>query len=177
MKEIEAYPTSKTEKIVEQPNWTFTKKAHCVWSEDDADVGLPGHETLDRAYKRIYKAHMPEALETWDAGDALYGRLPGGIVVCSSYPGNSGIFTWTILLIGDLITVVLLTEARLVHTKVVLWNLVTSREYFQADSEDDRTIHHVTDHGVTWLPGHIDLGSPEAVALLKASQKAGLSRT
>jgi hypothetical protein len=73
------------------PMWIKKENTKTVWSEDDADCGLPGHDTLDAAFKRLYKATMLDPLETWDAGDASFKLLPAGIVVVASYPGNSEI--------------------------------------------------------------------------------------
>ena len=77
-----------------RPDWTRIKQATHVWSEDDATVGHSDHETVDRAFKRIYGVTVPTPLETLDDGEAYYKRLPMGIVVCESYPGNSEIAVW-----------------------------------------------------------------------------------
>jgi hypothetical protein len=62
--------------------------------EDDATLSDPGHETVEAAFKRIYKVEMCTPLETWDGGDALYKLMPEGeffVVLVESYPGNSEI--------------------------------------------------------------------------------------
>jgi len=74
-----------------QPDWTLDKNSTLVWSEDDATVSCEDHEDEGTAFFRISKVKMSPPLETWDAGDALYKLLPAGIVVISSYPGNSSI--------------------------------------------------------------------------------------
>ena len=76
---------------VKRPDWTQIKQATRVWSEDDVTVGQSDHETVDRAFMRIYGVQMLDPLETWDDGDSFYKRLPMGIVVIESFPGNSGI--------------------------------------------------------------------------------------
>ena len=77
-----------------RPRWAQIKQATRVWSEDDATVGHSDHENVESAFKRIYGVPMPAPAETWDDGEVLYKRLPMGIVVCSSYPGNSEIRVW-----------------------------------------------------------------------------------
>jgi hypothetical protein len=73
------------------PDWTSSLNASKVWSEDDADVGLPGHVTLVAAFSRRYKLPILDPVEVWDEGDAVYKLLPAGIVLVESYPGNSEI--------------------------------------------------------------------------------------
>jgi hypothetical protein len=78
---------TKTE--IGRPGWTFPEYSSLVWREDDATVSCPGHETLEAAFVKIYKMKMPPPLETWDGGDAMYTRLPGGIVMIEvSCPGS-----------------------------------------------------------------------------------------
>lgn len=82
------------EHVTERPNWTQLKKAKRVWAEDDATISQLDHETVDRAFKRIYGVTMPNHLEIYDDGESVYKRLPMGIVICESYPGNSEIAVW-----------------------------------------------------------------------------------
>lgn len=77
-----------------RPNWTDSKSSKRVWSEDDADVGYPGHEFLEAAFKRIYKKEIPALHDLWDGGDALFKLVREGnlfVVLVASYPGNSEI--------------------------------------------------------------------------------------
>ena len=108
-----------------RPDWSLIRRACRVWAEDDATTGQLDHETMDRAFLRIYKLPMPAPLETWDDGESFYKRLPAGLVARESYPGNSEIAAWPLLSHGDPVTVVLRTapenESRLVHTRVVCW--------------------------------------------------------
>ena len=92
---------------VDRPDWTLLERTCRIWTEDDATVGLPDHETLAAAFKRIYKVPMPDCLERYDDGESVYKRLPAHLVTCESYPGNWAIAAWPILFIGDRITVVL----------------------------------------------------------------------
>ena len=165
---------------VDRPDWTLLERACRIWTEDDATVGLPDHETLAAAFKRIYKVPMPDCLERYDDGESVYKRLPAHLVTCESYPGNWAIAAWPILFIGDRITVVLkwsssvkTDKGRLVHTTTSSHkgNLNVSHETFQAN-DDDRPQHNVTDHGVTWLFGHVDFKSAEALRLLRAAEQA-----
>jgi hypothetical protein len=148
-----------------------------VWSEDDATVGCSGHETLSAAFKRLYAVPMPEPIEVYDDGDAVYKHLPINIIVCESYPGNSSIHAWPVLHDGDLVTIVLKWPNnakdgnRLVHTQVFSRSGVGVNERFQAN-DDDRPHHLVADHTVTWRQGHVDLKGRESLQLLRAAQFA-----
>jgi len=74
-----------------RPSWTEPAASKRVWSEDDADIGCQGHETLDAAFKRLYPKKTRAPIKKWDEGDATYELLSGGIVIVASYPGNSEI--------------------------------------------------------------------------------------
>ncbi len=78
-----------------RPRWTLLSQAISVWSEDDATVSQSDHETIERAFKRIYGVPMPDPIEVWsDDEESSYRLLPMGIVACDSYPGNSQIAVW-----------------------------------------------------------------------------------
>lgn len=74
-----------------RPEWTYKRRARPVWVEDDATCSQCDHEGLRTAWRRLFKTEMPEAVETWNGGDAVYLRMPGDLVVIESYPGNSEI--------------------------------------------------------------------------------------
>lgn len=74
-----------------RPDWSLIRRACRVWAEDDATTGQLDHETIDRAFLRIYRLPMPAPLETWDDGESFYKRLPARLVVSESYPGCSEI--------------------------------------------------------------------------------------
>jgi hypothetical protein len=163
--------------VMQRPDWTLVKRAYRVWLEDDATTNQLDHETLAKAFARIYKLPIPVPREMFDDGDAVYKRLVGSLVVCESYPGNSGIYAWPILLDNDPITIVLkwpnnaLGGSRLLHTFVYCRSYSSKDEAFQANN-DDRSTHRVFDHTITWITGHIDFASKEALALLRAAEQA-----
>lgn len=80
----------------DRPLWTLKERATRVWSEDEATVSDPDHETVNEAFLRIYKVPVPRPLETWDAGDAVYELLPASLVVVRSYPGNDEILAFAV---------------------------------------------------------------------------------
>lgn len=75
----------------QEPFWIKRDYLERRWTEDDATVGMPDHESLSSALKRLGLRDRSVVAE-WDAGDAQYSLLLGGVVTCSSYPGNSGIW-------------------------------------------------------------------------------------
>jgi hypothetical protein len=167
----------------ERPAWSLMSRAFPIWTEDDATASSPDHERLEAAFQRIFRVPMPKPIETYDDGDAIYELLPALVVVRRSYPGNNAIAAWPILLRGFEVTIVLkwpnsvkLGEGRLgrlVHTFVSSWQGLAT---FSAN-DDDRPEHKVTDHTVTWLRGHVDFESKEALALLRAAEQADLNYT
>jgi hypothetical protein len=74
-----------------RPVWTLRRFAKTIWSEDDATTSQFDHESLDKAYYRIYKQPISNCLGSWGGGDLIFKLLPQGIVVVESYPGNSEI--------------------------------------------------------------------------------------
>ena len=166
-----------------RPDWSLVRRALLVWAEDDATVSLTDHENLSAAFERTYHVPVPEPLEVHDDGDAVYKRLPGNLVLCASYPGNSSIHAWPTLKVGDPVTVVLkwpnnveLGQGRCVHTTVsTTWRRGDLFDTFSAD-DDDRPVHKVTDHTVTWLLGHVDLRGKKAFALQRAAEQADVER-
>lgn len=63
-----------------------------LWMEDDAPV--PDKERLAAAYFRLTGQHYrhEDAIEKEDAGDGDFLLMPTGLIVFSSYPGNSAIY-------------------------------------------------------------------------------------
>lgn len=165
---------------MDRPAWTLTSRAHHIWEEDDGTTSHHDHERLGAAFQRIYDAPMPAPLETYDDGDAVFKLLPSGLVVCESYPGNSGIYAWPRLREGDPVTIVLkwpdnaMGGDRLIHTVVCGIIQLDGREGFDTN-HDDRPVHLVTDHTVTWWRGHVNLQGRKALTLLRAAEQADLT--
>jgi hypothetical protein len=65
-----------------------------IWEEDDATPGTEGHETLSMAWQRLFGEQFDraKALQTEDGGDADWLLMPNGKIVCSSFPGQTGIY-------------------------------------------------------------------------------------
>jgi hypothetical protein len=75
-----------------KPEWTRHENSTTLWVEDDATVGDPGHETLGKAWRRLFGSDLPEKpLESCDDGDATFNLYHGGVVAIASYPGNNNI--------------------------------------------------------------------------------------
>lgn len=76
-----------------RPAWTLDENTSKLWAEDDCTTRDPDHETLARAWQRLFKSDfkVSRCLESWDAGDATYNLHHEGIVTVSSYPGNDEI--------------------------------------------------------------------------------------
>jgi hypothetical protein len=85
------HSTEKTDSVPTRPDWTLNKNSSRVWREDDATTGDPDHETLGKAWRRLYGVDNPTALETHDDGDGVYSLYPRRIVTYTSYPGNDEI--------------------------------------------------------------------------------------
>lgn len=166
-----------------RPDWTFVERAYRVWSEDDATVHTRDHETIDVAFRRIYKVSMPTPLETYDDGEIIYRLMPAFLVVCDSYPGNSSLVAWPMVFENDPVTIVLKFPvnaaggSRLVHTAVRSWGSISrlptgvKGQVFDAN-DDDRPQHYITDHTLTWLQGHVDLKSEVALQLIRTAEQA-----
>lgn len=65
-----------------------------IWSEDDCTVHDPDHETLHKAWKRLFDEDFDARLATdyEDFGDGTYYTMPNGYSVFASYPGASEIY-------------------------------------------------------------------------------------
>lgn len=72
------------------PSWTRWPSS---WSEDDATVLDPDHETASTAWSRLYgeALNIGEAVAIFDGGDAVFTLMPRGRVLVSSWPGNCSI--------------------------------------------------------------------------------------
>lgn len=65
-----------------------------VWLEDDATLGLEGHEYVNQAYERITGEtyDKSKALGTHEFGEGTYVSMPGKYMVLESYAGNNAIY-------------------------------------------------------------------------------------
>jgi len=64
-----------------------------LWLEDDCTCNDPHHEHLSQAYLRLFGRGIvePTKCKTHDCGDTIFYYLDDGVIVCSSYRGNSSI--------------------------------------------------------------------------------------
>lgn len=69
------------------------KKTRTIWAEDECTTHDPDHETLEKAYLRIYgeKLDYDAAVSKEDHGDGVEHVMPNGAIVWASFPGGSQI--------------------------------------------------------------------------------------
>lgn len=76
--------------VLDEPPWAHWPK---VWSEDDATMNDPDHESVCDAWVERYGEDFDEkdAIAVFDGGDCMCYLMAGGRVLEQSYPGNSRI--------------------------------------------------------------------------------------
>jgi len=62
-----------------------------AWIEDDATIGLRGHEGIEQAYKKLFGCsyYDSEKKSVGDCGDTYYYHMFNGCIVRQRYDGYS----------------------------------------------------------------------------------------